>query len=261
MPKYFFFTLFLLATLGLQLHAQKKSSTEDVLYLKNGSVLRGIVVERVPGSHVTIRMVGESELRVEESEIEKLAQEKPEDYFLFKYMRNQKIRGNGLLSGRERGFAMQWNLTITGSTDQWGIFVPYPGLDTKAMFHTNTGWSYGLGTGVSPYGRGGIIPFYGEVQRLFGSNGQRARPYMFGQLGYGYGAWDNWSIVNFTGGVMGRAGGGYVLTTRRRTEWIFSLSLGLQPMSWENLPWDWPAVIGTESQIAPAVQLGMGMGI
>ena len=261
MPKYFFFTLFLMLTFCLSLQAQKKSRTEDVLYLKNGSVLRGLVVERVPGSHVTIRMAGESELRVDEADIEKLLQEKPEDYFLFKYLRNHKTRGKGLLTGRERGFALQWNLIFNGSTDQWGVFVPYPGLDMKVMYHTNTGWSYGLGTGVSPYGRGGIIPFYGETQHLFGNDGQRGRPYIFGQLGYGYGAWDNWGITNFEGGVMGRFGGGYVLTTRRRTEWLFSLAVGVQPMSWENLPWDWPVITGRESQVAPTVQLGLGMGI
>jgi hypothetical protein len=203
-------------------------------------------------------MPGKNKLRVEEKSIKKLAQEKPRDYYLFKYMRQAKDRPGGRFSGREPGFALQVGLTVTGSTDAWGVYIPFVGLDMKAMYHTKSNWSLGLGTGLTPYGTGGIIPFYVESQRLLGPNGQKTRPYLFGQLGYGYAAWENWGSINLRGGPMGRFGAGYVISTRRRTEWIFSLSVGLQPMQWEN-EWDWP--VTQNSRIHSALQLGLGLSI
>lgn len=261
MPKYFFFILILLTALSSQLYSQGKSTTEDVIYLNNGSVLRGLLIERVPGSHVIIQMPGDNKLRVEESNIKKLTQEKPQDYYLFKYMRNSRTKSKGLFSGRERGLALQWAINFTGSTDQWNTFVVYPGVDMKAMYHTGSDWSFGLGTGISSYGAGGIIPFYGEAQYQLGQQGQKARPFLFGQLGYGYAAWESWGVFNLSGGPMGRAGAGYIINTRRRTEWIFSLSMGLQPFNWEGNGWDWPFFEGDVNRLSGTLQLGLGMGI
>ena len=233
------------------------------MYLKNGSELHGLVVERVPGSHLVIQMVGGSSLKVPEADIEKLSQEKPDDMFIFRYLRNNKKGTKGPVTGRQPGLAFQWGFTLTPSTDNWGTLILYPGLNMKAMYNLQKGWSLGGGMAVTPYGPGGTVPFFGEVQKVLGPQGQVAHPYLFGQLGYGYGAWENWNTRDFSGGVMSQLGAGYMIQTRRRTEWLFSLAFTLQQASFREVPWDFPSPgeLPLQNSMLPTVQLNLGMSL
>jgi hypothetical protein len=64
-----FFIFFLLSTV-----AAAQDKYEDVVYLKNGSVIRGIITEQVPGERITIK-TGKSTIIVKQDEIEKMVKE------------------------------------------------------------------------------------------------------------------------------------------------------------------------------------------
>jgi len=50
---------------------------EDVIYLKDGSIYRGVIIEEVPGQNRKIRIMGGSVVSVQEADIQKVAKEEP----------------------------------------------------------------------------------------------------------------------------------------------------------------------------------------
>ena len=50
---------------------------EDVVYLKNGSIVRGVILEQVPGTSLKIQTVGGSQFVYSIADVEKIAKEVP----------------------------------------------------------------------------------------------------------------------------------------------------------------------------------------
>lgn len=71
------FLLIVCAVLGTVLYASAQQ-LEDVLYLKNGSVVRGIIMEQQPGKSIKIQTYGGSSFVYQVSEIEKITKEQPQ---------------------------------------------------------------------------------------------------------------------------------------------------------------------------------------
>lgn len=69
MKRIAFFCIFWLVTWTVA--AQKV--TEDIIYLNNGSILRGKIVENVVGDHTTIEIVGNNRLVISEKDIRQIA--------------------------------------------------------------------------------------------------------------------------------------------------------------------------------------------
>ena len=63
--------------IGLLTEAEAQQFAEDVVYLKNGSVVRGIIVEQIPNETLKIRTQGGSEFVFKMSEVLKITKELP----------------------------------------------------------------------------------------------------------------------------------------------------------------------------------------
>ena len=63
--------------MGLFAEAEAQQFAEDVVYLKNGSVVRGIIVEQIPNETLKIRTQGGSEFVFEMSDVLKITKELP----------------------------------------------------------------------------------------------------------------------------------------------------------------------------------------
>lgn len=63
--------------IGLLTEAEAQQFAEDVVYLKNGSVVRGIIVEQIPNETLKIRTQGGSEFVFKMSEVLKITRELP----------------------------------------------------------------------------------------------------------------------------------------------------------------------------------------
>ncbi len=64
------------AVFALFLTAARAAEYEDVIYLNDGSVIRGTIVERVPGETYKIEIAGGSVLVVDADEVEKITKER-----------------------------------------------------------------------------------------------------------------------------------------------------------------------------------------
>jgi hypothetical protein len=69
------FVTFIIIISTIPAAAQKKDKSEDVVYLKNGSIIRGTIVENQPGVLLRIRTEGKSEWVFKYEEIEKITKE------------------------------------------------------------------------------------------------------------------------------------------------------------------------------------------
>ena len=63
--------------MGLLSQAEAQQFAEDVVYLKNGSVVRGIIVEQIPNETLKIRTQGGSEFVFKMSDVLKISKELP----------------------------------------------------------------------------------------------------------------------------------------------------------------------------------------
>ena len=63
--------------IGLLTEAEAQQFAEDVVYLKNGSVVRGIIVEQIPNETLKIRTQGGSEFVFKMSDVLKITKELP----------------------------------------------------------------------------------------------------------------------------------------------------------------------------------------
>ncbi len=242
-------TLLILMTNDLQAQVIE----EDVVYLKNGSVIRGEITERVIGDQLKIEIVGGSIFVFQESEIEKIAREpkkmlgapavgdfgpatRDNPYYSPNQHRlNRKARP---ITTRPQGIYNLFSYGFQFAQDGWGTVVPWPTLQYRTGYSFSPKINVGLGVGLDPYAAGGTFPIYLDFHGDLGQE-RAVMPHFFTQAGYGFTGWTNWRFQNFEGGPMGHLGMGLKVNTRNSTEWMFNLGFKMQAASFqEDLGWD-----------------------
>jgi len=209
---WFFIAIFVCCSLAL--FAQNKSEKEEVLYLKNGSIIRGNIVEQKIGESIKVELLGGSifVFRYEEidsikteTKLTSIKKEKPE------YVIKQK----GIRTIAETGI-------ITGVSGNRYYNNPF---DIGAQLHMISGWQFnrflfvGGGIGVEKMAayRQGFAPFYARFSSDFLK--KRTTPYIFTDFGYAL-FWDSdvyredYSYYKNKGGFYLQAGGGVRIFTR-----------------------------------------------
>lgn len=185
--KYIITTLFI-SIFCTNIFAQK-SKQEDVVYLKNGSQIRGEITEQKIGENLKIQLLGGSVFVFAENEIDSIkkeavfAQVKDRSNFYAKHKGFRNMTEGGLIIGHE--FKDDW-WGYSSRTD-WGL-----------MLHTVNGYQFnrflytGIGLGVEKnisY-RENFAPIYARV--AFDMLKKKATPYIFSDIGYAF----NWSKEN-----------------------------------------------------------------
>ena len=256
----FLSTLICLIIGGTQ--AQAQVIQEDVVYLHNGSIIRGEITERVIGDHLKIEIVGGSVFVYKESEIEKITREPkkmlrpaPVSYVSPDgttnptgpatrsnpyYSPNSRriARKQRPITGRPKGIYNLFSFGFQPGRDAWNTVVPWPTLNYRTGYSFSPLVNVGLGVGLDPYAAGGTFPIYLDLHGDIGEHKQ-VMPHYFVQGGYGLNGWTNWRFRNFEGGPMGHLGMGWKVNTRNRTEWMFTLGFKMQAASFQTDPgWD-----------------------
>ena len=204
---------------------------EDVVYLKNGSIIRGEIIHQEIGKSVNIRLREGIEMTLMTSEIEKISRE-PAKFSKLKLKFHKRYlpvvyRSQKLYQMISFGLAINETRNTPNAT---------PVLHYRTMYHLNRWLNLGIGTGLDAYEGGLVIPVYGEIH---GEPFRRqTSPYYFAKGGYGIGA--NGSNMHdvFQGGYMAHFGGGIILHNRdQRSEWMFSVGFKMQQTYQEFREW------------------------
>ncbi|MEZ4847125.1 MAG: hypothetical protein R3B93_00525 [Bacteroidia bacterium] len=236
MPVQFRFFSFTLLVIGLALSqglfAQHRVLEEDVVYLKNGSIIRGQIEEQIPGDYVKIRVISDTAFTFQTSEIEKITRE-PSKYISIKV---KKYKGFMPISYRQRGLYQHASFGAGFTDGDWGQPVANLSLNYRIGYHLNRFVNVGGGTGFDFYDGGVIAPFFVDVWGDLWES--PVTPTYMANLGYGYGLGGSWRHDVFDGGLMGHLAFGLKFNTRSRYEYVFTVGYKRQDTYQEFEDWN-----------------------
>lgn len=183
----------------------------DVVYLKDGSILRGTILEYRPDGAIRLETKG-GELEFAAPDIQKLVQE-PQNPMFFAALRKQKKEKP--YAFREHGFYFS---TLFGLLPGGGEYRSEVGMTLHASFGHMFSRHLGIGGGVSldgyPNSAGGenLVPLFVEARGYL----QKKRNALYWSLAGGYGlplkaSTDDQEVRRFEGGYMFHPAIGYRL--------------------------------------------------
>ncbi len=232
----------LLLCLSFVTQAMAQTPQEDVVYLTNGSIIRGVLQSDPNADPVSIMVMGGSVWVFDREEILRIAREE-----VTWQPTNKKTRQ----PMQEKGF---FNVSTIGLpigtgyyNDYWGYGGTYAAVGLSLHNVTGYRWSKWLGTGlgvgmdvfgtsVSP-----VTPLYVRLETtpVKGST----YPFAFSDIGYGF-RWIDAAneYVEEKGGIYWQAGGGIRFQTRGDVWWQLSAGYMQQRLySFESYPIEWGA--------------------
>ncbi len=194
MLKSLFISIFILCS-SLYINAQV--SKEDIIYLKNGSILRGKISDT--SQNIKIKIIGNNEIVIPKNEIANTQYNQTPSY------RNKKIELYSLISlfGENAGF----NFITT-------LPLPYR-------------LSLGLGTGVEWFDNAQIPMFIDFRYHMLSSH---ISPFIYGNLGYALPMERKAKNENFEykGGILAAAGGGVRFNFTKNNALFFGIGYRYQ---------------------------------
>jgi hypothetical protein len=213
----FFFLLF--TCLAIPLLAQKKG-WQDVVYLKNGSIIRGELMSDPDGGTVKVETAGRNLLVFPEAEVEKVSRQLIRPAFKYPFTK-------GYLHMTEAGLSV-------GNSSQWN-----QGRKEDISLQTFNGYQFasffalGLTAGVDAYSRVTLLPLglglRGDLSKT------RVRPYYALDAGYAL----DWlhnprQPGNRQGGIFWSPGLGLKFSSRKTHAFLMSLAYRQQASTVEN---------------------------
>lgn len=162
-----------------------QSNYQDVVYLKNGSVIRGVIIEQVPNKSIKIETVDRNVFVYQMDEIEKLTKEP------YQGKSGSALYSSGLKSGYMGVVELGYQ-----------IGVGYYGMDRLKLniingYQINPHFSLGLGTGLRYYfdAEAVLIPIFADFRASFIVN--KILPYLSLGVGYSFNATSGFEGVGF----------------------------------------------------------------
>jgi hypothetical protein len=214
--------------------SQAQAPMEDVVYLKNGTVLKGKVLEFTPSGTIKVEIMGGSVFVYPADEVEKIAKEP------------SKTAGLEFYPGRrmvERKPFVYKNKGLTNLTE-FGVMVGDNGgatIQNVTSYILNPRLSIGVGFGLDRIDwllR--LAPVFVNVSGDIIPNAP-VTPFYFGQGGYTFGmvnqnTWEP-QITNVRGGFMAALGFGVKFNTRYKLRYVVDLSYKMEKAEFDQTNW------------------------
>lgn len=217
--------LFLLGLLLLSLVSFAQKNSEDVVYLKNGNIIRGIIIDQIIGEKITIETYGGNVYNYPYAEVERIAKE---DYKRAK--RPLKIKQKGYVNTTSLGF-------LFGNGEQ----PVSSNLQTINGYHFNPHLALGLGMGIVWYDAFGwgnfsrVLPIFLDVRGNVLKD-SKISPFYYANAGYGIETTGE-LIDERNGGLKLGLGTGIKIHTRNNVSWVVSLGINYQQLKASGTDW------------------------
>ena len=142
-----------------------QSNYQDVVYLKNGSIIRGVIIEQVPNNSIKIETADRNVFVYQMDEIEKLTKE------LLQGKGGSSHKSSGLQSGYKG--IVEWGY----QTDYYSEFNRFK-LDIINGYQINPYFSLGCGTGLHYFYEleVAVFPVFADFRVNFVNN--KVSPYL-----------------------------------------------------------------------------------
>jgi len=194
-----------------------QSGMEDVIYLNNGGIIRGQIIEREEGKPIKIETAGRNVRVVSRADIEKIEREP---------------------------IPSPVNYQTSGYVNHTGINLLPGGNSTMVRFQMinayrfSAKFSAGIGVGYVPYNDPlGLVPVFVEGRYQFLE--ANITPFVFFRTGYGISilADDDIQTENHQGGWVVNPGIGVVFYTKGGLGWSFTAGLNIDHASYDQPGW------------------------
>jgi len=165
---------------------------EDVVYLKNGSIIRGMIVEQIPNKTLKIKTADRNLFVFEYDQIEKITKEEVPQEIVTK--QDTEIKEKYV--GKQNGFESTIDL-LMGIQLEWA--EPVLGMHAIVGYRFIPQFYLGGGLGVEIYTDGNMLPIFLNVRTDFVD--ARVTPFFAANIGYAFG-WVNGYDGSDWGGVF-----------------------------------------------------------
>ncbi|RLD34094.1 MAG: hypothetical protein DRJ15_00545 [Bacteroidetes bacterium] len=173
---------------------------EDVVYLKNGSIIHGMIIEQIPNQTIKIKTADGNLFVFEYTQIEKITKEEvPQEY----QPKEQKAAPASPYVGKENGFEGTVDLLFAVQLE-WG--EPVLGMHFIGGYRFIPQLYLGAGTGVEIYSEETMLPLFVQVRTDFVK--AKVTPFFYANVGYAFG-WINGEEGSDWGGVFMEPGIGF----------------------------------------------------
>lgn len=158
------------AFLPFVIQAQNLNNYEDVIYLKNGSIYRGIIIEQIPEKSLKIQSGDRNVFAVQLSEIEKITkEEKPNNFYRSRHFEGRSLEKPHVDMPKERkpervrysGFYMNWALGAGFASGAGGGLAFEMRLGGKIFPKKSLNRKVKIGGDISVFG--GVMGFPGSA--------------------------------------------------------------------------------------------------
>lgn len=178
------YLMFLLLTLFTTL-SFGQSNYQDVVYLKNGGIIRGTIIEQVINKSIKIETADRNVFVYQMDEIDKLTKEAV----------HKKSSGSLRHSGLQSGYKGIVELGYQVGVGDFGM--DRLNLNIINGYQINPYFSLGLGTGLRYYfdAEAALVPVFADFRAYFINN--KTSPYLSLGVGYSFDATNDFKGVGF----------------------------------------------------------------
>ena len=254
-----FVLLLLSSTFFFPAFCSAQSNYEDVVYLKNGSVIHGLIIEQVPNESLKIQTKDRNIFVFKMDEISKITKEEVQPVVqpivqppvssepVTKEPPKPKTKKvSGYTNITEMTFARSFNRSES-MYDNYGYSYPYEshfdninngpcfGIQTVNGYQFNPYFSMGAGIGMQAYNELFLVPFFLHVSGTFMN--ARVSPFVAGEIGNSFTRSQIFGIntsYQDEGGFMGSVVGGVKFFPVPRMALNFSIGFRYQEIRVEN---------------------------
>lgn len=169
---------------------------QDVVYLKNGSIIRGVIVEQVPNQSLKIETKDKNLFVFNLSEIEKITKEGSEkrERNVHEVKASDPNQSNGLKAGVNIEPSLIVAPVVTESENNKKYILTQAQITANCQL--NPFIALGIGAGIRSYSFDDTyVPLYGQFRVNF--KNKTVSPYLETALGYGFSTNDS-----YNGGAM-----------------------------------------------------------
>ncbi len=254
--------------LGLMSFSFAQNQAVHKLYLKDGNIVEGIILEQKFGESISIQTSNGERHTFAESEVELLVRLKesgsnfsvfPTNTYTAQPSRRVYRRALPISYREDRSIYNMISFGLGFGESNWGGVAVTPTIPAYRIgYRYNQYINVGAGVSLDPYSEGLLIPFYldfhGDVGKM-----KKIMPHYFGQVGYGLAAAPGWQVNELNGGLYYQWGAGYKINTRGKLDWTLTAGYKSQK-TWQSRQ-DWRfqgEVTGYRTYRRIVLQLSMG---
>lgn len=218
--------LMLLSLLFVCIFAYGQTAMEDIIYLKNGSIIRGIIIEQIPNQSIKVQTKDKNVFVFKYDEIEKMTKEKSnvENNNSGYVFMNSDIKTSGYVNYSEIFYcAGVGNIKYATSSTMKNSDYSY-GFKTVNGFYVKENISLGLGLGIEKFSNVSELPITIDARYLFTKG--RVSPVFNTAIGYGVG------LNGSEGGLIFNPSFGVKAYISKDIAYFFNLGYKLRTQEW-----------------------------